>query len=249
VSLGGFTAKEKTKDEPNWLVYNTPDNNRRLGVLYSLGSLEFDVRETYGPTNSVQALPSQEETKRLALDWIQKLGISLSDVEKDETTGKPALHGFDSETTYFLNGKAITNTEFRGIRFRRSINGASYLGAGTGGNCELRFGDHAKLIKLSISWRNITPHMEQPTASPDKIAKWIRQGRAVQGMLRMDAEPIDWKTVKSLTVTRAELCYYGGSPFEPSEWLMPFVALWTTVDTGHSKIDVEIDCPVLDGPG
>jgi hypothetical protein len=68
----------------------------------------------------------------------------------------------------------------------------------------------------------------------------------VQGMLKMDAEPIDWKTVKSLTINRTELCYYGGSPFEPSERLIPFVALWTTVDTGHSKFDLEIDCPVLE---
>jgi hypothetical protein len=26
----------------------------------------------------------------------------------------------------------------------------------------------------------------------------------------------------------------------------PLVALWTTVDTGHGNIDVEIDCPIID---
>jgi hypothetical protein len=26
----------------------------------------------------------------------------------------------------------------------------------------------------------------------------------------------------------------------------PFAALWTTVDTGHGNIDVEINCPIID---
>ena len=64
-------------------------------------------------------------------------------------------------------------------------------------------------------------------------------------MIRMDVESIDWATVKSVTITGAKVCYYGGTPQEPSEWLIPFVALWTTVDRGHGTIDVEIDCPII----
>jgi hypothetical protein len=62
----------------------------------------------------------------------------------------------------------------------------------------------------------------------------------------MDAEPIDWKTVKGITITSVKLCYYGGNTDNPSDWLMPFVALWATVDSGHGTIDVEIDCPIID---
>ena len=31
--------------------------------------------------------------------------------------------------------------------------------------------------------------------------------------------------------------------------LMPLVSLWTTVDTGHGNVDVEIDCPIVDDSG
>ena len=83
-------------------------------------------------------------------------------------------------------------------------------------------------------------------AKPATLIKWIREGKAVHGMVRMDGEPINWKTAKSLTINQAELCYYAGDPFSPSDWLMPFAALWTSVDTGHGSVDVEIDCPVID---
>jgi len=61
----------------------------------------------------------------------------------------------------------------------------------------------------------------------------------------VNVEPVNWKTVKSLTIKSTRLCSYAGGPFDPSNWLMPFVALWTTVDREHRTIDVEIDCPII----
>ena len=54
------------------------------------------------------------------------------------------------------------------------------------------------------------------------------------------------QTVKSVTVTRAEACYFTGTSSSPLDKLYPHAALWTTVDTGHGNIDVEIDCPIID---
>ena len=102
-----------------------------------------------------------------------------------------------------------------------------------------------KVSKISLSWRNLERHKAYSTANPNMIIKWIREGRAVQGMIRMDAETINWKSVKSVTVIKAELSYYARDPFTPSDWLMPFAALWTTVDTGHGNMDLEIDCPII----
>jgi hypothetical protein len=245
VALGGFTQKEKTKDDADWLVYNTPNSSRRLGILFPLGSLEYEIREKHGPTNLVQVVPSESEALMLTTNWLSKLGISLSEIERGDDGG-PNFHIFDSQTTYFVNQQVITNTEFRGVRFRRSVDGASFIGASTGGNCEFRFGDHGKVSQISISWRKIERHKRYATASLDTLARWIRQGKAVQNMLPGDVPGIVWRTVKGVTISKAELSYYGGGPFEPSNWLMPFVALWATVDTTHGKIDVEIDCPIID---
>jgi hypothetical protein len=75
----------------------------------------------------------------------------------------------------------------------------------------------------------------------------IRAGKAIQGMIPDNLNEIDWRTVKSVTIKKAEPSYYaGGDPFAPSDWLRPYAALWTTVDTGYGTIDVEIDCPIID---
>jgi hypothetical protein len=85
-----------------------------------------------------------------------------------------------------------------------------------------------------------------PTVSPDTIIKWIREGKAKQGGIPMNSNDIDWTTAKSLTIKKAEICYYAGDRFSPSPWLMPIVSFWTTVDTRDGTIDVEIDCPIID---
>jgi hypothetical protein len=244
LALCSFAETDKTKDDTNWLVFQSTDKSRRLGILFPLGSIEYEAKRRYGPTNLVQEVPTEAQALKLATDIFPKLGVKLADIEKQDN-GTPNLHVFDSVTTYFVNNAPITNTEFRGVRFRRAVDGALYVGAGVGGNCEIRFGDHGKVCKLSVSWRNLEKQKSYETVPPDVITQGIREGKAVQGMLVMGADPINWKTVKSVMVTAAKVCYNAGDTFTPSDWLIPFAALWTTVDTGKERIEVEIDCPLI----
>jgi hypothetical protein len=246
VTLCSFTDKEKTRSDTNWLVYENAEKSRRLGILFSLGSIEYETRDNYSATNLVQGLPTESQLLTMANTLLPKLGVSLSDVEKKEDGTSPDIHVFASDMTFFENHTSITNTIYRGIRFRRAIDGARFVGNGNGGNGEIRFGDHGKISKISLSWRKLEPQKRYSTADPKNIIEWMQGGKAVQGMISMNAEPINWSTVKSVTVTKIKVCYYAGDPFNPSEWLMPFGALWTTVDTGHGNIDVEIDCPIFD---
>ena len=81
--------------------------------------------------------------------------------------------------------------------------------------------------------------------TPDMIIKWIGEGKAVHGGILMNLPDIDWPTIKSLTINRAEISYYAGDRISPSDWLIPLVSLWTTVDTGQFKTDLEVNCPVI----
>lgn len=245
VAMCSFTENDKVQDDTNRLAFQSADKSRRLGILFPLGSIEYEAQQHYGPTNLVQDVPTEARALHLATNLFPRLGIRLEDIEKQEG-GTPNLHVFDSETMYFVNHTTITNIEFRGVRFRRAVDGALFVGAGVGGNCEIRFGDHGRISKLSVSWRNLQLHKQCAAVSPETLVKRVREGKAVQGMLLMGTDPIDWKTVKSVTITAAKLCYNAGGPFDPADWLMPFAALWTTVDTGHGKIDVEIDCPIIE---
>ena len=149
--------------------------------------------------------------------------------------------------TYFVNSKAIHNTEAREMRFRRAVDGISFTSVSTGGDGEIDFGEHGKITKIQIAWRNMERDKSYPTISSEIMVKSIRDGKAIQGLIPDNLGGIDWPTVKSVNIKKAEACYYaGGDPFAPSDWLQPYAALWTTVDTGHGNIDVEIDCPIVD---
>ncbi len=244
-----FTPKQLTRHDTNWMVFEATRDSRRLGILFPLGSIEYETRETYSPTNLVRGVPTEAEVLQMATNILRKLGVGVLEIEKKQGSEEPDIHVFDSRMMFFVNRAVITNLIYRGIRFRRSVDGAPFVGNGTGGNGDIRFGDHGKVCYISLSWRNLQRYRTYPTASPETVTKWIRQGKAVQNMIPMDAEPINWSTVKSVTVTAAKVCYDAGSPFEPSDCLMPFVALRATVDRGDGTIDVEIDCPIIDETG
>jgi hypothetical protein len=244
LALCSFTEQEKSREDTNWLVFQSGDNSRRLSILFPLGSIDYDAQPHYGPTNLVMQVPTAVQALDLARKIFPKLGIDLAEIEKQEN-GYPNLHVFDSETTYFVNNTLLTNTEFRGVRFRRAVDGALVVGAGVGGNCEIRFGDRGRVCKLSVSWRKLQRQNRYELDPPAVLSQRIRGGEAVQGMLVMGGQPIDWKRVKRVTITAAKVCYNAGDTFKPSDWLTPFAALWAIVDTGHGNVEVEIDCPTV----
>ncbi len=245
IALCSFTAKEQTRSDTNWLVFETQDHTRHLGFFFPGGSIEYQTPEIYSPTNLIKAVPSEAELRKLAPVFLPKLGIHIPDIDQNEN-GEPDIRVFDSEIMFSVNHTIITNTVYRGIRFRRNVEGLSFTGGGSGGDCEVRFGDHGKVAKISLSWRTVEPYKHYAIASPDTLTAWIRQGNAVLNMLPGDIPGVDWSAVKSLTLKKAQLCCYAGEPFKPAEWLMPFVAFMATADFGDKTLDLEIDCPVAD---
>jgi hypothetical protein len=243
--LCSFTERDKI-DHGNLLIFNSVDNTRHLRVSWPFGIIDYQTVHHYGPTNLAKNVPSQKEALILAKRLLPKLDISISDLEKEDGRIEPRLTCYDLGKTYFLDHTTITNIEFRAVRFRRSVDGLPFMGAGGGGDGQIEFGENGKLSRLLITWRNIKRYKTYPTASSKTIIKWIREGKAVQGPVSMNIGSIDWQNVKSLTITKAWPSYYGGDRITPSDWLMPYLALWTTVDTGHGNIDLEIDCPIID---
>ena len=197
----------------------------------------------------VKDVPSENEALRLTKKLLPQLGINLSDIEKEAHSLEPNFHVSDMGVTYFVNHKAITNTEARVVCFGRAVDGISFVSIGTGGDGEIHFGGHSHIIRMLITWRNLERYKAYPTFDPEMIVKSIRDGKAIQGMVPDSVGSIDWKMVKSVTIKKAKPCYYaGGDRFAPSDWLQPYAALWASVETDHGDVDVEIDCPIINEP-
>jgi hypothetical protein len=242
---GSFTEKDLVHSNANEMLFKKPDNLTTLWISFRLGAIEYASAIPYGPTNLARDVPEMNQLPQLTTNFLETIGISMADLEK-RPDGSPNIGFSEPFTEYFVNHTFITNIAYRAVNFGRAVDGARFIGNGAGGNCEVQFGEHGKVSRIWLSWRNLEREKAYPVATPATLIKWIRAGKAVQNMIPMNVGSIDWKTVRSVTVHEAKLCYYAGDPFTPTDWLMPFAALWTTVDTDNGKIDVEIDCPVID---
>jgi hypothetical protein len=243
-SLGPFTDQDRVRSNSNEVLFIKSSRLPNLFVSYRFGQIRYQTA-TPTFTNLVKNVPPVAESAALALSFFNIVGIKSSDLTKKDN-GSPDLSLSVSSTEYYVNHQVLTNIESDIVDFRRCVDGGEWVGAETGGDGQVQFGEYGKPSRIWLSWRKIQRYESYQTASSSTIMSWIRHGRAVQNMIPMDAEPINWGTIKSLTITKAKLCYYAGAPSSPSDWLTPFIALWTTVDRGHGKIEVEIDCPIID---
>jgi hypothetical protein len=245
LSAGDLTLQNQKPSERGTLLFQRPDGSASLWISPKLGEIQFERTRTYGPTNLAVDVPEMNALFRLTTNFMALVDISTNDVEK-KANGSADFHFWEPLTMFAESNKIVTNIAFRGARFRRSVDGASFVGNGTGGDCDIQFGEHGVVSRVWMTWRNLEKQQQFRIASPDQIADWIRKGHAVQGRTRVDAPPINWKTAKELTIMDSRLCYYAGNREQPSDFLIPFIALWATVATAEGQIDVEIDAPIVD---
>jgi hypothetical protein len=190
-------------------------------------------------------VPKMEELFGLTTNFMTLVGIPLSEVDK-KPDGSPDFHFWEPLTMFADGGRIVTNIAFRGARFRRAVDGASFIGNGTGGDCDLQFGEGGAINRVWMTWRNLERVKEFKVAKPETMSDWIRKGHARQGRTPADAPEINWSADNSLIVLNAKVCYYAGNREKPSDRLVPFAALWVSVDTGGRIIELEIECPVIE---
>jgi hypothetical protein len=241
----GFTEKDRKISTADQTIYKDADKFPSKQLIVSRGSIFYNAVSHYGPKNLATNVPEMAQMPSLTTNFLLQFGVELSDIEKN-ADGAPNFHYWEPFKEYFMPDGIVTNIEFRAVSFSRAVDGATVIGAGTAGDGEIYFGPNGKPAHADLSWRDLQRVKSCPTVTPETIVQRIRYGRAVQGGIPMNLPPIDWATVKSLTVKKADLCYYAGDRLAPSAWLMPLLSLWTTVDTGNGNIDVEIDCPIID---
>jgi hypothetical protein len=240
-----FTNQDITNCEAEF-VLRSSDRCRVLQVIPAWGVIDYRTELHRSLTNLVSRVPNKRQVVKLAKKFMQQMGINLADVEKRENSSEPQFYVFERGVTYFANRKAVYNIEGLEVRFKRAIDGISVAGAGSGGDFSVVFGGHGKVTEIVIRWRNIVRDKSYPTLTPEMMMQSIREGKAIQGMTPDSFGSIDWHSVKSVTIKKAKASYYGsGDYFSPSDWLQPYAALWTTVDTGHGNVDLEIDCPII----
>src|SRR5271155_3033320 len=230
VTLGSFTEKDKMYSSTNGVTFS--NSGRSLWVSFTEGQIEYWTTHNYSATDLAKDVPTTNQLFQLTTNFLPKLGISLSEIARGEN-GQPRITFAEPFKEYSLNRTFITNIEWRGVGFRRVMDGVEFLYAG--GHCAIDFGEHGEVVKIELSWPSLGHDKLYSAATPKKIIQWIREGRADQNLLLdKDANkiPIDWSTVKSVTIKRAKAYYYGETflgerehqPIFPS-WVHPYADL------------------------
>jgi hypothetical protein len=252
-ALGPFTDKDRT----NMFTRASRDpkkarfvsNGRSLEIFPTIGCIEYQDQAAEDMAIS-EGVPDESQMLRLATDFLPKLGIKTSDLASKPNRSDLLIFSTSRNSVLQNADKTLTtNIYSRGVFLIRSVDGVDFLGTGVRGGCRIDFGNHGKLAKISLLWRKLERDKSLPTATPATIIRWVQDGKSVIAPIRDDFDPIDWSTVKSLTVTNATPYYFGEKSGVMQSVVYPFMALYGTVDTEKQEVPVEIDCPIVaDGP-
>jgi hypothetical protein len=238
MTLCSFSTNEYTTQNTSGIAFQNPDGSRKLSISFSSGNIEYETPDPlFGPTNLAKEVPPMSRLPELTTDLLKQINIPLSAVTGFFETDKFNL--WEPLTMYFVSNTIITNITFRGVNFRRSVDGIPVVACDGG---HIYFAEHSHISKLSITWHNLKQYKSFSSLKTKAIVRLLRQGKAIQEPVPMNVGYIDWPNVKSVTIKKAEPLYFAGD----TDWLYPFLWLDTDVDTGHGIVDVGIDCPIID---
>ena len=251
MAIGSFTEKDIDPKYTGTNGMTFSREGRVMSISYSLGVINYWITPHYGPTNLAYDVPGTNQLLGLTTNLLARIGITTSELVKD-ATGQPALLFPESSTEYDVGNSTITNIQQRIVEFRRSLDGVEYGGAG--GYGIVAFGEHNQVVGILLHWPSVKQDKLYPAATPKQIAKWIQEGRAyyTPAVSSGGEAPIDWHTVKKLTIKKAQAYYIGEDffgnraqrPILPSH-VRPYAGFMATIDTGVTNFDVGIRCPVI----
>jgi hypothetical protein len=241
--IGHFRDADKKMDGTA-AVFSSPDGARQLRIDPATGDIEYSNSGVVhgGTTNVSVGVPEESELLPLTMKLLPKLGIKVSEIQRQEGSSKPEFNFYEPDLSIFtLNSVLVSNIPQRSVFFRRQIDSGAVVGNDEGGNGWIYFGSNHAISKISLKWPTLKPYKTFQTADFNTLEKWIRQGRARHGFIEMNVGDLDWPRLKKMTVKKAQICYVTDGNF-----IYPIASLLVGVDGPYGPLDVEIDVPAYD---
>lgn len=189
-------------------------------------------------------MPDLPEATRLGLKYAQ-----LLDVDPSLFARKP--HTADLDIHWIVTTRGWTDPKSKrkineihnfGVSFTRCIDGFPVSGFG---DFEVCFGNHAKVSRLIVSWRNLQPYeLHDNLISSEKLLKSIRSGQI--HLPRLPGPLMN--EIKSVTITNAIPRYNRKPADEPMDFVVPALQLDAVISTATTNISVWFQTGIYDRP-
>jgi hypothetical protein len=252
--MGSFTAHDarKLSDEERGidkqgLAFSNEEETRFLGISPALGLITYQDQKAGDMTKPASGVPSEAKVKKLALKFLEQIGIPQSNFATTSQKKGDLLSFKDQRTRgYFDKAKKkfVEEADYRGIFFVRRVDGVNFAGIGVAGGFYVGFGNSGKIAKLELVWRNLQPYQRYETASPEQIMAWVKEGKAVMPypLVNPDLNPSE---ISKLTIKEFSPLYKGALADEPQEFTFPFAQLNCIASVGKTNVNLQLYCPIL----
>jgi hypothetical protein len=196
--MGSFRPIDMTSQSKDMIVFESRKNTvlvRCLRLSQTQGSVDYFKSQTNYA--SVHGVPSFDEAKRLALNYLHLFGGDTNQV-----SSKPSPRTEQTVSSYDKQGGTMTNraVSARGIILSRVINGID-----CSDSLFIEFGNDATVIMLKLNWRYLKPHLLIKTPGKNEILNMLKAGKAaVLPNVNGDDVPADART---FTIVKATPVY------------------------------------------
>jgi len=247
MEVAGFTPlsmkTSKDKKTMQWEYRDDKDTLQRgLEICPSRGFISlFNYQAEHKGSTPSEGVPSFVRVDALALEYVKLFGG-----DSNQLSFHPRYCTDQKRSVYSKkNGpEMFEDVTIRGCMYARQIDGISFVGKSTCGGLWIELGDHEKVKKLALLWRNFQPDKKYRVASFRQMAKFIHAGQAT--VPEQDFDPQGLAAAKKIVVN-AIVLHYSGVPGDTDQSVaFPFAELHTKVTLENSSsADCILYCPVL----
>ena len=161
LALGELSSSDKVRVPKNYPIrektlvrYQSKEKSRTLDIVPAFGWLEYRDTKAVVSTKeqgAVAEVPSPEQARQLALQYIKRLEIALSELAKNSNSSalKSRLSVGTRGWIDKASDKLVKETNTVGINFIRTLDGFSFAGGWAGGGISIDFGNHGNVSRLS----------------------------------------------------------------------------------------------------
>ena len=253
MAVGSFTSKDRTNisnyiDTKDQVIFygNLEGTMKHLAICPALGFIEYHdgTAKSASQLKPIAAVPDQDETTRLGLQYLRLIGIDVSQIATKADSCDLDLH-WERQTIDYVDQQTkteVTLTNGYGIFFLRRIDGVNVAGIGLNGGAYLSFGNNGKLADLQMSWRNLKPYELNDCPPPQQITEWLRSGHITLHSLSSAA--IDYARIQKLTIIKATPLYTGKHYDEPLDVVSPFARFEAVAEEGTNTASLWFESPL-----